>query len=136
MNHIGLLAIELFITDDGKVLINELAPRPHNSGHLTIECCSTSQFEQHIRCILNLPLGETHIKESGIMINLVGEKGYIGTPKYFGIKNVFKSKNTKLYIYGKNETRPNRKMGHITIVGEDDLIFRGNQLKNSIRIIA
>ncbi len=136
LNHIGLLAIEFFLTHDGKLLINELAPRPHNSGHLTIEsCCPTSQFEQHIRSILNLKLGETTFTESAIMINLVGEEGYSGKALYKGINNVFNSKNTHLHIYGKTETRPNRKMGHITIVGGNHLLDRAKKLKENIKII-
>ncbi len=133
LNHVGLLTIELFLTHDDKILINELAPRPHNSGHLTIEsCCSTSQFEQHIRSILNFKLGETTFTEPAIMMNLVGKEGCFGKAIYKGIHNVFNSKNTHLHIYGKEETRPNRKMGHITIIGGDDLLNRAKKLKENI----
>ena len=136
LNHVGLLAIELFLTTTGEILINELAPRPHNSGHLTIEsCCPTSQFEQHIRSILNFPLGETAFTDPAIMINLVGEEGYYGKALYKGIDSVFNSKDTYLHIYGKSETRPNRKMGHITIVGGNYLLDRAKKLKENIKII-
>ncbi|MBI96437.1 5-(carboxyamino)imidazole ribonucleotide synthase [bacterium] len=136
LNYIGLLAIEMFLTKEGEILINELAPRPHNSGHLTIESCVTSQFEQHIRSILNLPLGETNFIQPSIMINLVGEEGYKGTPKFIGIDDIFKTKNTHLHIYGKQETRPNRKMGHITIIGSNNLLDKAKQLKEKIKIIS
>ena len=136
LNHIGILAIEMFISSKGDILINELAPRPHNSGHLTIEhCCPTSQFEQHIRSILDLPLGETSFRDGAIMANIVGEEGYSGKANYIGIENLYKSKNTYLHIYGKEETRPNRKMGHFTIVGSDDLINRAKTLKGTIKVI-
>jgi len=136
LNHVGLLAIELFVTDNDEVLINELAPRPHNSGHLTLEsCCPTSQFEQHIRSILDLPLGETYFSDSAIMMNIVGPNDCKGIAKYLNVDKIFESKNTNLHIYGKKETRPNRKMGHITIVGGDNLLDRAKNLKDKIKII-
>ena len=136
IDHIGIMAIEMFITKDDQILINELAPRPHNSGHLTIEnCCQTSQYEQHIRCILNLPLGETEFIQPAIMCNIVGEEGYSGKALYKGLYNIFNTENTYLHIYGKEETRPNRKMGHFTIVGGNSLLHKAKALKDRIKVI-
>ena len=118
-NHIGLLAIELFITDNDEILINEVAPRPHNSGHHTIECCLISQFEQHLRAIFNLNLGSTSIKIPGIMLNLVGEEKHFGEAIYDNIEESLKIPGASIHIYGKKETKPHRKMGHITIVNKD-----------------
>ena len=118
-NHIGLLAIELFITDNDEILINEVAPRPHNSGHHTIECCLISQFEQHLRAIFNLNLGSTSIKIPGIMLNLVGEEKHFGEAIYDNIEESLKIPGASIHIYGKKDTKPHRKMGHITIVNKD-----------------
>tara|TARA_B110000211_G_scaffold101202_1_gene117741 strand:- start:1083 stop:2234 length:1152 start_codon:yes stop_codon:yes gene_type:complete len=118
-NHIGLLAIELFITDNDEILINEVAPRPHNSGHHTIECCLISQFEQHLRAIFNLNLGSTSIKIPGIMLNLVGEEKQFGEAIYDNIEESLKIPGASIHIYGKKDTKPHRKMGHITIVNKD-----------------
>ena len=112
---VGLLAVEMFQCGD-KILINEVAPRPHNSGHLTIEACKTSQFQQHIRSIFDLKLGNTEHNGHAIMINLVGDNNYSGKVFYENLDAVFEIKNANLHIYGKEETRPNRKMGHITII--------------------
>ena len=112
---VGLLAVEMFQCGD-KILINEVAPRPHNSGHLTIEACKTSQFQQHIRSIFDLKLGNTEHNGHAIMLNLVGDKNYSGKVFYENLDAVFEIKNANLHIYGKQETRPNRKMGHITII--------------------
>ena len=111
----GLLAVEMFQYGD-KILINEVAPRPHNSGHLTIEACKTSQFQQHIRSIFDLKLGNTVHDGHAIMLNLVGDNNYSGKVLYENLDAVFEIKNANLHIYGKQETRPNRKMGHITII--------------------
>tara|TARA_B110000093_G_scaffold41494_1_gene44233 strand:+ start:605 stop:1756 length:1152 start_codon:yes stop_codon:yes gene_type:complete len=118
-NHIGLLSIELFITDNDEILINEVAPRPHNSGHHTIECCLISQFEQHLRAIFNLNLGSTSIKIPGIMLNLVGEEKHFGEAIYDNIEESLKIPGASIHIYGKKDTKPHRKMGHITIVNKD-----------------
>ena len=118
-NHIGLLSIELFITDNDEILINEVAPRPHNSGHHTIECCLISQFEQHLRAIFNLNLGSTSIKIPGIMLNLVGEEKHFGEAIYDNIEGALKIPGASIHIYGKKDTKPHRKMGHITIVNKD-----------------
>lgn len=114
--HVGLLAVELFLTKSGEILVNEVAPRPHNSGHYSIEGSYTSQFEQHLRSILNLPLGTTDSKLAGIMVNLVGEEGYSGNVFYENIEEIMKVEGVTPHIYGKKQTRPFRKMGHVTIV--------------------
>jgi 5-(carboxyamino)imidazole ribonucleotide synthase len=114
--HVGLLAVELFLTTSGEILVNEVAPRPHNSGHYSIEASYTSQFEQHLRSILGLPLGMTESKVAGIMVNLVGEEGYSGDVFYENIEEIMKMEGVTPHIYGKKQTRPFRKMGHVTIV--------------------
>jgi 5-(carboxyamino)imidazole ribonucleotide synthase len=135
---VGLLAVELFLTKDGKVLVNEIAPRPHNSGHHTIEGNVTSQFEQHLRAILNLPLGDTSIIKAGVMVNLLGDFGYEGTAIYQGLEDVLKFSGVYVHLYGKATTKPFRKMGHATIV--DDNILKAKQkaklVKNTLKIIA
>ena len=133
---VGLLAVELFLTNDDEILINEVAPRPHNSGHHTIECCVTSQFDQHIRSILNLPLGETGILIPGIMVNLVGENIEEGNVNYKNINDIFDIPGVYIHIYGKKKSRLNRKMGHITIVNKDinKAIEIGKSIKNKIKV--
>lgn len=116
---VGLLAVEFFVTKEGKVLVNEIAPRPHNSGHHTIEGNIVSQFEQHWRAILNLPLGDTSIIKPGIMVNLLGEPGYEGPAKYEGMEDVLKFGGVYIHLYGKANTKPYRKMGHVTIMDEN-----------------
>jgi len=115
----GVLAVEMFYTKEGTVLVNELAPRPHNSGHHTIEGNITSQFEQHLRAIFNLPLGETTAIGHSVMINLLGEKGYEGLAEYEGIESILKQHQVYVHLYGKKYTKPYRKMGHITIVDDN-----------------
>lgn len=115
LDMVGLLAVEFFLDRSGNLLVNEIAPRPHNSGHHTIECNVTSQFEQHLRSILNLPLGSTDILQAGVMINLLGEPGFEGTPIYEGLEKALALPGVKPHIYGKNSTKAFRKMGHITI---------------------
>ena len=136
LNNVGLLAIEMFLTNDNRILINEIAPRPHNSGHHTIECCQTSQFEQHIRSILNLPLGDTSIKIPGIMLNLVGENKIEGDVVYENINQVMKLPGVTPHIYGKRKSRLNRKMGHITIVNNNinDAIEMSKKVKEIIKV--
>lgn len=119
LNIVGLLAVELFVTKDGKVLVNEVAPRPHNSGHQTIEGNITSQFEQHLRAILNLPLGDTGIIKPAVMINLLGEKNHEGVAKYEGLMDAMKYKGVYIHLYGKITTKPFRKMGHVTVIDDD-----------------
>lgn len=114
----GLLAVELFLTKSGELLINEVAPRPHNSGHHTIDSCYTSQFEQHLRAILNLPLGSTEMKTASVMVNLLGEEGHSGPVAYEGMEQCLSMKGVNVHLYGKKETRPFRKMGHVTVVAD------------------
>jgi 5-(carboxyamino)imidazole ribonucleotide synthase len=137
-NHVGLLAVEMFQTHDDKILVNEVAPRPHNSGHYSIEASYTSQFENHIRAILNLPLGNCDSKVAGIMVNLVGEEGFSGQVVYENIEKIMAIGGVTPHIYGKKETRPFRKMGHVTIVNENMVEARkiAEEVKNSIRVIA
>jgi 5-(carboxyamino)imidazole ribonucleotide synthase len=137
-NHVGLLAVEMFQTKDDKILVNEVAPRPHNSGHYSIEASYTSQFENHLRAILNLPLGNTASKVAGIMVNLVGEEAHYGQVFYQNIEKIMAIDGVTPHIYGKRETRPFRKMGHVTIVNEDMAEARkiAQEVKNTIRVIA
>lgn len=116
---VGLLAIELFIAKDGSILINEVAPRPHNSGHHSIEGNMTSQYEQHLRAILDLPLGNTAITSPAVMINILGEPGYSGEAYYEGLETCLAMDNVHIHLYGKSHTKPFRKMGHVTILAED-----------------
>lgn len=137
-NHVGLLAVEMFQTVDDEILVNEVAPRPHNSGHYSIEASYTSQFENHLRAILNLPLGNTASKVAGIMVNLVGEEGFEGQVIYKNIEKIMAIDGVTPHIYGKRQTRAFRKMGHVTIVNEDMVEARkiAEEVKNSIRVIS
>ncbi|MEY4834820.1 MAG: Phosphoribosylaminoimidazole carboxylase ATPase subunit [Bacteroidota bacterium] len=137
-DHVGLLAVEMFQTENDAILVNEVAPRPHNSGHHTIEASYTSQFENHLRSVLNLPLGNTDSKVAGIMVNLVGEEGFSGPVIYENIEKIMAIDGVTPHIYGKKETRPFRKMGHVTIVNEDMAAARkiAEEVKNSIRVIS
>jgi 5-(carboxyamino)imidazole ribonucleotide synthase len=136
--HVGLLAVEMFQTQNDDILVNEVAPRPHNSGHHTIESSYTSQFEQHIRSILNLPLGKTNSKVGGIMVNLVGAEGHTGNVKYEHIETIMDMDGVTPHIYGKKQTRPFRKMGHVTIVHEDINEARriAEHVKHTIKVIS
>jgi len=137
-NHVGLLAVEMFQTFNDEILINEVAPRPHNSGHYSIEASYTSQFENHLRAILDLPLGNTDSKVAGIMVNLVGEEGFSGDVIYENIEKILSWDGVTPHIYGKKQTRPFRKMGHVTIVNEDINEARriAEDVKNTIRVIS
>ncbi len=137
-NHVGLLAVEMFQTFDDEILVNEVAPRPHNSGHYSIEASYTSQFENHLRAILDLPLGNTDSKVAGIMVNLVGEEGFSGDVIYEKIEKIVGWNGVTPHIYGKKQTRPFRKMGHVTIVNEDINEARriAEDVKNTIRVIS
>ena len=115
LEHVGLLAIELFLTADGNLLVNEIAPRPHNSGHHTIEACFVSQYGMHLRAILNMPLGSTGLRTPAVMINLLGEKGFEGKARYENIEEVLHTEGAYIHLYGKEDTKPFRKMGHITV---------------------
>ncbi|PHR92463.1 MAG: 5-(carboxyamino)imidazole ribonucleotide synthase [Leeuwenhoekiella sp.] len=135
--HVGLLAVELFQTEDDEILVNEVAPRPHNSGHYSIEGSYTNQFEQHLRAVLNLPLGETASKTGAVMVNLVGEEGYQGDVYYEKIQDILALEGVTPHIYGKRETRPFRKMGHVTIANSDLSKARAiaEKVKQTIRVI-
>ena len=137
-NHVGLLAVELFLTQDDQILINEVAPRPHNSGHQTIEASYTCQFEQHIRAILDLPLGATENKTAGVMVNLVGAEGYTGDVVYKNIEDIMALNGVTPHIYGKKQTRAFRKMGHVTIVNQNVNKAReiAENVKNLIKVIS
>lgn len=137
-NHVGLLAVEMFQTQDDEVIVNEVAPRPHNSGHYSIEASYTSQFENHLRAILDLPLGDTDSKVAGIMVNLVGAEGYSGNVVYQNIEKILGWNGVTPHIYGKKQTRPFRKMGHVTIANENMAEARkiAEDVKNTIRVIS
>jgi 5-(carboxyamino)imidazole ribonucleotide synthase len=134
--HVGLLAIEMFLTKDNKILINEVAPRPHNSAHYSIEACENSQFQQHINSILNLKLGSCKSNNNAIMVNLVGEKGYSGPVIYQGIEKAMEQSNVSVHIYGKSNTKPNRKMGHVTVTNENlkNGLKKAKSVKNLIKV--
>jgi 5-(carboxyamino)imidazole ribonucleotide synthase len=119
LNLIGLLAVEMFVTEDDSILVNEIAPRTHNSGHQSIEGNQTSQFEQHLRAILNLPLGSTKVIQPSAMVNLLGEEGYSGLAMYEGLMDVLSVSGVHIHLYGKKITKPFRKMGHVTITDKD-----------------
>lgn len=119
LDMVGLLAVELFYTKQGEVWVNEIAPRPHNSGHHTIEANICSQYEQHLRSICNLPLGDTSTLSPAVMLNLLGEKEHTGTPYYEGFDKVMQLSGVYIHLYGKTQTKPFRKMGHVTVIDKD-----------------
>ncbi|WP_179020823.1 5-(carboxyamino)imidazole ribonucleotide synthase [Winogradskyella forsetii] len=136
--HVGLLAVEMFQTETDEILVNEVAPRPHNSGHYSIEASYTSQFEQQLRCILGLPLGNTESKVAGVMVNLVGAENHTGNVVYKNIEHILAMEGVTPHIYGKKQTRPFRKMGHVTIVNKDVAVARAiaKKVKGSIEVIS
>lgn len=138
LNMIGLLAVEMFVTKEGNVLVNEVAPRPHNSGHQTIEGNVTSQYEQHLRAILNLPAGSTALRAPSAMVNLLGEEGFTGNACYEGLEEVLKAEGVYVHLYGKKTTKPFRKMGHVTIVDNnlDSLKKKANFVKQTLKVKA
>ncbi|MHA8098420.1 5-(carboxyamino)imidazole ribonucleotide synthase [Aquirufa aurantiipilula] len=138
MKMVGLLAVEMFLTKDGQVLINEIAPRPHNSGHQTIRANATSQYEQHLRAIAGLPLGDTSTTVFAGMLNLLGEAGYTGKVKYEGLAEALAIPGVSPFLYGKKITKPFRKMGHVSIIGEsrEEVEEKANQVKKIIRVIS
>lgn len=138
LQHVGLLAVEMFQTQNDEILVNEVAPRPHNSGHFSIEASYTNQFEQHLRAILNLPLGNTESKVAAVMVNLVGEEGHKGTVIYKNIEEILAMDAVTPHIYGKRETRPFRKMGHVTIVNKslDEARKLAEAVKKTIKVIS
>jgi 5-(carboxyamino)imidazole ribonucleotide synthase len=138
LEMVGLLAVEMFVTKNGEVLVNEIAPRPHNSGHQTIEANVTSQYEQHLRAILGLPLGDTSIVAPSAMVNLLGEAGYQGFARYQGFEEVMSIPGVHVHLYGKRFTKPFRKMGHVTIVDNnlEALKQKANFVKETLKVIA
>ncbi len=138
LGHVGLLAVELFQTEEDAILVNEVAPRPHNSGHYSIEGSYTNQFEQHLRAILGLPLGKTDSKVSAVMVNLVGAEGHKGEVRYQGLEKILELPGVTPHIYGKRLTRPFRKMGHVTIVDPsiDRARERAREVKENIEVVS
>ncbi|MDG1477919.1 MAG: 5-(carboxyamino)imidazole ribonucleotide synthase [Vicingaceae bacterium] len=138
LDFVGLLAIELFIDNNGEMFVNEVAPRPHNSGHQTIEGNMTSQYEQHLRAILGYPLGSTAITLPSVMINILGEEGYEGNVIYDGIENCMAVEGANFHIYGKKITKSFRKMGHATVIDKDleSAKKKANYIKEHLKVIA
>jgi 5-(carboxyamino)imidazole ribonucleotide synthase len=138
LNITGILAVEMFITKNGEILVNEIAPRPHNSGHQSIEGNFVSQFEQHLRAIFNLPLGDTRTRSNAVMINLLGEKGHQGVAVYDGLEKILAIDGVYVHLYGKKYTKPFRKMGHVTVVDQnrEQAIEKANFVKNTLKVIS
>ena len=138
LDMVGILAVEMFVTPDNEVVVNEVAPRPHNSGHQTIEGNETSQYDQLLRCLIGMPLGSTEITIPSVMVNLLGEKGYVGAAKYDGIEKVMATAGVNVHLYGKSDTKPFRKMGHVTIVDKDlnKAKEKARFVKDTLKIIA
>ncbi len=138
LGMVGILAVEFFVLEDGSVLVNEMAPRTHNSGHHTMECNYTSQFEQHYRAVMNFPLGSTAITTPGVMINLLGDKNHVGTPVYQGMEKVMAQEGVYVHLYGKTETKPFRKMGHITVVDSelDRAIEQAREVAQEVKVVS
>lgn len=138
LEMVGLLAVEMFVTKDGKVLVNEIAPRPHNSGHQTIEANVTSQYEQHLRAIMHWPLGDISMLMPSAMVNLLGEPGYEGPAQYQGFETIIRETGVHVHLYGKTTTKPFRKMGHVTIVDQDiDRVrLKVNFVKETLKVIS
>lgn len=136
LNMEGLLAVEFFVDSKGEVIVNEIAPRPHNSGHHTIESIITSQFEQHLRAILNLPLGSTKIKLPSVMINILGSEGYEGPVIYEGLTESLAIEGVKIHLYGKKTTKPYRKMGHVTVLSSslECALKKAEKVKQLIKV--
>jgi len=135
---VGLLAVEMFLTKEGELLVNELAPRPHNSGHQSIEGNMTSQFAQHLRSIFNLPLGNTDVTTNAVMVNLLGEPDFQGLARYTGLEKILQMEGVYVHLYGKKYTKPFRKMGHITIINEnrEKAIETARTVQQTIKVIA
>lgn len=138
MGICGLLAVEFFVDKQGNILINEVAPRPHNSGHHTIEACISSQYEMHLRAILDLPLGDTSLIHPAVMVNLLGEEGHSGPTYYEGLEKCLKISGVHPHLYGKKETKPFRKMGHVTIVNKqlDTAIVNAKTVQKTLKVKA
>ncbi|WP_113661230.1 5-(carboxyamino)imidazole ribonucleotide synthase [Pedobacter nanyangensis] len=138
LNITGILAVEMFITKHGDILVNELAPRPHNSGHQTIEGNYVSQFGQHLRAIFNLPLGDTRSISNAIMVNVLGEKGHDGVAKYDGLEKILSIEGVYVHLYGKKYTKPFRKMGHLTIIDQnrEKAIEKARFVQQTLKVIS
>ncbi len=136
LDMVGLLAVEFFIDVEGQILINEVAPRPHNSGHHTIDSAVTSQLKQLLRAILNLPLGSTALTTSSVMLNLLGEAGHAGPVYYEGFAECLAIDGVKIHLYGKKITRPSRKMGHVTILGNsvEEARIKAEEVKKLLKV--
>jgi len=138
LEMVGILAVEMFLTKNNEILVNEIAPRPHNSGHHTIKANVTSQYEQHLRAILGLPFGSTKAHKLSAMVNVLGTDGYVGNAKYVGLQEVLKQDGVHIHLYGKKRTKPSRKMGHIIIMDDDmnSLQQKVKFVKDTIEVIA
>ena len=134
----GIFGVEMFLTKDKEIIVNEIAPRPHNSGHYTIEGCMTSQYEQFLRAVMNMPLGSTKLLFPSAMVNILGEPGYSGEVFVEGLEEVMKIEGAYVHLYGKRETKPSRKMGHITVIADssEEALRRANIAKNILKIIS
>lgn len=137
LNGIGIFGVEMFVTKDGAVLVNEISPRPHNSGHYSIEACSVSQFEQHIRAILDLPLSKPRLLSHAVMINLLGPKDYSGAYRIRGLENLFSIPEVTLHVYGKKLSSPRRKLGHVTVLAEsaNTALSRAQRARSQVEIV-
>ncbi len=138
LEGVGVFGVELFLSREGKLYVNEIAPRPHNSGHYTIEACVTSQYEQHLRAIMGWPLGDAQLLRPAAMLNLLGEPGFSGKPIILGLHEALAIPGLSFHLYGKAETRPLRKMGHVTILGEtlEEVLSKAQRAKAVLRIEA
>jgi 5-(carboxyamino)imidazole ribonucleotide synthase len=134
----GVFAVELFLARSGEVLVNEIAPRPHNSGHFTIEACASSQFDQYVRILLGLPLGSAELLRPAAMVNLLGAPGARGEPEYVGLERALALPGVAIHLYGKREVRPFRKMGHLTAIGRDasEALERAEAARDCVRVMA
>jgi 5-(carboxyamino)imidazole ribonucleotide synthase len=135
---VGMFCVEMFLTEGGRLLVNEVAPRPHNSGHYTIEACVTNQFENHIRAVTNLPLGDATLIKPAVMVNILGEEGYSGPARLEGVKAALAVPGVKLHIYGKSQTKPKRKLGHLTAMADtpEEAMARADSAASYLRILA
>ena len=138
LDLIGLLAVEMFLTKDGEILVNEVAPRTHNSGHHTIEASLTSQFEQHLRAVLDMPLGAVDLITPAAMVNLLGEDKFTGNARYEGLEECLSMKGVYIHLYGKKLTKPFRKMGHVTITDDSikSLKEKARRVKDTLKVKA
>lgn len=138
LDGVGIFGVEMFLTKDGEILINEVAPRPHNSGHYTIEACMTSQYEQFIRAVLNYSLGSVELLSPSCMVNVLGEEGYTGKVEIKGMEDMMKVKGTYLHIYGKKDTKPFRKMGHLTTLDKsvEGAMEKALKARNLLKIVS